>query len=338
MADYTSVRLDWWALLNWHLKENGTRPLGNPDALGRLWDDGEFALACNVGDARTPRNAARTVQNWLDKDHASVTPNCDPIEKALMGESAAYTAWRRDLRAAHRNALNGRKDSQRNRKPVRETQKVYYDASSSRNISVAVQEGLFIRVRGTTQITPSFFMDIWQRCTDVEFIRTTIDPDQDLGGDPLLAVFFARLVGRAVKHTRWELTELTNLMNNAGREIHEILEKKARDVGLLILKEEAVTVAPDVLESFVCNLFGRIPDGPFKSSVYWEIFQTWKIVARVAVESMPGEDARYADILALFMYAAAYDNGIVEYCTKVWEEEMFGDGPLHKDDGTLYSE
>ena len=67
MTDYASVRSNWWALLNWHLKENGTRPDGTPDALGKVWDDSEFALACGVGDPTKPEYAARTVLNWCER-------------------------------------------------------------------------------------------------------------------------------------------------------------------------------------------------------------------------------------------------------------------------------
>ena len=67
MTDYKSVRSDWWALLNWHLKINGTRPEGNPLEPGDLWTEENFGYACHVGDSEKPRNGARTVQYWLDE-------------------------------------------------------------------------------------------------------------------------------------------------------------------------------------------------------------------------------------------------------------------------------
>jgi hypothetical protein len=134
-------------------------------------------------------------------------------------------------------------------------------------------------------------------------------PEQDLCGETFVSIFLAELVMRAVRRTSWDLEELTDLVNKTIHELHEIFLKKACDVGLVTLSDETVAVAPDVRQSFVCNLFGRVPDGPFKSSVYWEIFQSWKEVAKVAVESVPGEDPRYTDILALFMYAMGYDDG-----------------------------
>jgi tetratricopeptide (TPR) repeat protein len=108
MTDYESVRSDWWALLNWHLKINGTRPTGNPEVSGDAWEEDAFAAACNIGNSKEPRDAARTVQYWLDKSQATVSPNIELIAKALFGSNPAYSAWRKDLRAAHQRAEKGK--------------------------------------------------------------------------------------------------------------------------------------------------------------------------------------------------------------------------------------
>jgi tetratricopeptide (TPR) repeat protein len=109
MTDYDSVRSDWWALLNWHLKTNGTRPNGNPREPGDAWTEEEFAHACKVGDPDNPHNGARTVQYWLDKNRKTVTGRCAAIERALFGDNPAYGAWRIDLRITHQKATEAKK-------------------------------------------------------------------------------------------------------------------------------------------------------------------------------------------------------------------------------------
>ena len=110
MTDYESVRSDWWALLNWHLKINGTRPEGNPLEPGDLWTEENFGYACHVGDSEKPRNGARTVQYWLDESQAIIpTKNLKAIETALFGNNPTYAAWRLDLRTAHARASTSKK-------------------------------------------------------------------------------------------------------------------------------------------------------------------------------------------------------------------------------------
>ncbi len=109
MTDYASVRSDWWDLLHWHLKINGTRPSGNPQTMGDAWEDDEFARKCNVGDPDDPRAGARTIQNWWNKSNGIVTPNIKAIEKALFGSNTAYDDWRRHLRSAHATASKRKK-------------------------------------------------------------------------------------------------------------------------------------------------------------------------------------------------------------------------------------
>ena len=112
MTDYESVRSDWWKLLNWHLKINGTRPTGNRQTRGEVWTEKEFAQACNVGDPNTPERGTRTVYDWLNTRKRQLPSRYfNAIEKALFGDNSEYAAWQIDLRIAFKLAKEAKADS-----------------------------------------------------------------------------------------------------------------------------------------------------------------------------------------------------------------------------------
>lgn len=113
MADYGSVRSDWWELLNWHLKINGTRPTGTPQTRGPLWTEKDFAKACNVGDPKLPERGTRTVYGWVDRSKKQIPSSSyfNVIEKALFGQSPDYAVWIADLRTAFKLAKEAKSKS-----------------------------------------------------------------------------------------------------------------------------------------------------------------------------------------------------------------------------------
>ena len=308
MTRYVSVRLNWHSLLHWHLKENGTRADGGPEGLGKIWSDAEFAFACNVGDARSPRNAARTVQNWLDERAGIVTPNLEPIEKALMGNSPAYAVWRRDLRVAHRNALQKRKEPKKNRKPTQST--TVDEPINTRAFTSAVMEGLLMRLRGRVYITPDFFHQIWMHCCDPKLIAAITDPELALGDDELLLEgLLNTIVIAAMRRKDRNSDELAKLVSEANYHVRRIFLEKLCDIDVFTRDGEGVVLDVDAHHSLVGNLLGRLPDLPQKQDVNRQTFESWKDLAKVAIACKPNEDKRYVDILAPFLYAISFDKG-----------------------------
>jgi hypothetical protein len=326
MTDYASVRSNWWALLDWHVRENGTRPDGTPDTMGDPWEDAEFALACGVGDSKNPDHASRTVQNWFDEGRAIVTRNIKPIEKALMGKKPVYEPWRKDLREAHKNARRGRKSDKIVRMPLRrivrmpEFEKISDEPVDREAFAFLVRQGLLMRLKGTIFITQDFFYQLWLQCCYPELISAIISPDQELqDGELLLHKFLALLLVPAVQTDNQSVEELNTVAGEAVYHFHRLFLRKSHELGLLVPKDGKFFIDDDTVDYFADNLFTRRPDSPTKSDVYYQTYEAWKDVVGAAVERALGEDTRYTDILALFMYSISYDEGSIAHCATHWE-------------------
>jgi hypothetical protein len=308
MADYNSVRSNWWALLNWHLKENGTRPDGTPDAMGKVWDDAEFALACGVGDATRPEYAARTVQNWLDEGRAIVSTYIARIEKALMGVNPVYASWRLDLRAAHRDAQKRKKNTSKNLKQERKvtSDSQFSDASTDiEGFALAVREGLMMKIRGRTYLTSNFFEHIWRGCSDPKTVSAVTNAVESPQCSDIIGVLLISLIISALRKQNWTQEEFDAVLNEARYQLFRIIRSKAYDVGILSFSNERYGPHDDALDSFTPIMFDRLPHDATKVDVYRQAYESWKDVVRVAVESMPQEDPRYVEILTIFMYASS---------------------------------
>ena len=121
------------------------------------------------------------------------------------------------------------------------------------------------------------------------------------------------------------------MVDEAGHHMHRLMLRKARDVGLFSMQNGKYVVSDDALDGVVYNLFGRLSDKPAKRDIYRQTYESWKDVTKVAVESMPEEDKRYIDILALFMYSIAFDNGSIDHSADAWEAWRAEDSALRAD-------
>jgi hypothetical protein len=314
MTDYAEVRDNWWRLLRWHLKENGTRPDGHPDVPGDRWDDAEFALACSTGDPNNPRNAEKTVQNWYKEKGAIVTPKLKAIEKALMGsENRAYDAWRRDLREAHTSARYEKKPIGESTSLVIQNPSRSFEEPRDRKLFGAImQQGFFLRLKGTICITPDFLSSIWSKCSDHRFVSKMTAPDQDTSEGSLVTMLLARITISAVQQRPWEL-ELTLVSNETIFYLHRTLCKKAQEVGLFSIANNGLFVIdPDAEESFIHSFVARLLPSSSRRDFYSVAYEAWKFVTRAAIENSPEEDPRYVEILTLLMFATFYDSGSLE--------------------------
>jgi hypothetical protein len=320
MTDYESVRSDWWALLNWHLKINGTRPNADMRELGHAWTDQEFGVACHLADPMQPRHAARTVQYWLDKRKGIVTARCDVVEKVLFAENPAYAAWRLDLRVAHQKALERRASSSKlsSRAPAIRERLRSDELKDQKAFSIAVREGLLMSIKGSTFLSPIFFRSLSIRCGDTRFITEMTAPDQNLSDcSSLLAKFLASLIIPALRTKNWTEDQLTPVVEEAGQNVRNILLKKAHELGLYEKQDDDYFVEPDVFHTFFYNFHGRLNEEPTKSEICVEMYRSWRDVVTLAIESKPEQDKGYIDMLSLFMYVLDYDNGSVGFCAEI---------------------
>ncbi len=80
---------DFVKLLNWHLNR-GTRPDGDPERVGEIWDNKRFANAVGASD--------KTVRNW--RAGRNPPQSLVAVEQELFGANPKYERWRADLRTA----------------------------------------------------------------------------------------------------------------------------------------------------------------------------------------------------------------------------------------------
>ena len=80
----------------------GTRPERSPDVAGTQWSNAKFAGTINSDE--------RTVRNW--RRGRNVPVDIGSIERALFGESPAYSDWRIELREAHQADRTSPKDGE----------------------------------------------------------------------------------------------------------------------------------------------------------------------------------------------------------------------------------
>jgi hypothetical protein len=328
MTGYESVRRDWWALLNWHLKINGTRPGGVPGVPGNAWTDAEFAAACNVGDKENPRNAARTVQLWLDTKRRIVSRNLLPIERALFEDNRAYTAWRRDLRNAHRDAVAYQRDPQQLYKRLRLRSS---EKSNRRNRPLnkdaflyLVREGLLMKVRKRIVISQRLFFAAIRLCREDSFVAKILVPEPDEpAAKPqqfLVGVFLGGILLRACRSKKLNKKVKQLVLEDGIHHFHELLLRKISEIGVYSIDDEDYGTDRDTLQTLLMNLIGLLSRDPSVYDVRLALYMSWRQVISSAIIDSGQEtgalgdvvfQSLYVDILSLFMYAIAYDNGTV---------------------------
>lgn len=325
MADYASVRSNWWASLNWHVKENGTRPDGIPGKPGKAWEDAEFALACNVGDADKPDYAARTVQNWFDEALGVVPRNREPIEKALMGSEPAYAEWRRDLRVAYGTARK-RKGSQKTRESAAEqilTDEPPEAPDEPRNreaFAYLVGDGQLRKDGDKIVITPRFLHQLWLQSCDPAFVSAITDPEQELKPDETMTLkVMVHLLLPDIRISNQTFDQLVSVVDEAALHIYRILVTKADFLGLceyeggrIVNHEQCVDV--------LTRLLSRLPENPSEAVFFRQFFEAWKDAIADSINRIRDEDPRFIEILAPIMYAISYDSGGLADSRNLWED------------------
>ena len=147
------------------------------------------------------------------------------------------------------------------------------------------------------------------------------DPAQDLtDNESLVGKLLAYLVIPNLRTKSWSEDELQRVVDEAGHHIHGILLKKAYEVGVFTKNGAMYFVDDDALDSQIYNFAGYLSSNTTRSDIYHNIYKSWKDVITATVESVPEQDNNYVDILSLFMYSIAYDNGSVCYCGEVCEK------------------
>jgi hypothetical protein len=321
MTDYESVRSDWWALLKWHLKANGTRPNGNPQTQGRVWSEKDFAKECNVGDPDTPEHGTRTVYGWFERSNFPVPSNShyNAIEWALFGNNRAYNAWRLDLRDAYQNAKKQKAALKCGRSTAEQLPPIQERSESNEPndpdaFAFAVREGVLLRLKGQTLLGPNFLRSLAEHCQNKKLISEMTTPDQDIDeNESLMGKLMANLVIKALRTREWTELDLYRVVHEAGHHLHGILLRKAHGLGICRKNAAGYAVDADALDSLAFTLDGHLPDQPTNSDICMAMYLSWRDVVTTAVENAPGEDKGYIDILSIFLYAVSYDNGSVRH-------------------------
>lgn len=317
MTSYESVRSDWWALLKWHLKINGTRPNNSPQTRSPKWTAKEFAQKCNVG--ATPEYGTRTVYDWLDKDKRQLVSNSyfNAIESALFGRNTAYDAWRLDLRAAYVRAqeekasLKAGRLSRTQLSPIRERSDVSVDPDA---LLFGIRQGVLMRINGQTLVTRRCLRDWARNCRD----RTLLDInrfDTIIGNcESTVKKLIFHLLWPALRDIEWTNEDkLLRVLDGLGYHVHGILIRKACEVGIYKKIGDDYVNDADVLYSLVCAFDRYVSDQPTDDEILVALYNSWRDVLTVAFENVPGENnTDYIDILSILIYANACDNGSVE--------------------------
>jgi hypothetical protein len=338
MFDYKSARGEWRALLEWHVTINGTRPSGNQQLLGKPWRYDELALACNVGDPRSPRDAARTVRNWFREQDTVVPGNVTPIERALMGENTEYYEWRRDLREAHRLALIAR----RVKKPLGATsaprQLEKEPEASSDEDSVLFR--LFKWEGSQCTMTPSFVRALGERARSKEVISTILMPEP----------YMDTLKGSLTPEGGWRLDELLehliapeffgfvlytdtfySALGKAKHLVHVSLRDKAVHWGLFefvndakkveILRRNGLSryrISGRLLEDALSQMSMKLSPTPSRVELLSLIFDELKAAVGLRLRRKNISEPHYVDILSLFLFAYAYDGKMIAAAERSW--------------------
>jgi hypothetical protein len=178
---------------------------------------------------------------------------------------------------------------------------------------LGLEAGLVVKLKGNVLFTRSFLTKASKLCRDKEFLSRLLTDKKDVFEEDYSKRqdLIAGLVITSVKRKSWDMDELHLMVNDLAWHFETILLTKAHELGTLTIKGGEYAIDDDALNSYYHIVVESLPLNMSKVVITRKVYEAWRHIVTTAVENISGTDKIYPTILSIFMYAVAYDVGLV---------------------------